>query len=121
MLKQSYQFSRQQRLIHADEFQQMFRAGRRLKAPSSFFLVKPNQLKQARLGFIVAKKNVRLATKRNYIKRYLRELFRLHQYNFSNLDIVWVAQQGLSQLDKSSLKNYLDKQWQKLLMQYATH
>jgi ribonuclease P protein component len=41
---------------------------------------KPNHLRYSRLGLIVSKKIERLAVKRNWIKRLLRETFRNNRY-----------------------------------------
>lgn len=54
-------------------------------------LVKPNQLHHPRVLIIVGKKTAALATSRNYIKRALREMFRLHQDRFAGWDIVILA------------------------------
>ncbi len=48
----------------------------------------PNQLTHARIGIVVAKKSFPTAVERNLIKRRLREIFRLHQAQMANLDVV---------------------------------
>lgn len=61
-----------------------------IKVNSPFFLIlaRSNSLYQARLGLIVAKKNLRKACDRNRVKRISREFFRLHQLQMQGLD--WV-------------------------------
>lgn len=81
------------------------------------FILRQNGLQKARLGLIVAKKNLSKAVLRNYVKRKLRELFRYHQTELKNLDIIWLAQKNMSQLSKEALSHYLETQWQKLLNQ----
>lgn len=49
---------------------------------------------QARLGIVVAKKNVRLAVARNKIKRVLRETFRQQQQLLNGLDVVVVVKKN---------------------------
>lgn len=47
-----------------------------------------NALDYARLGLVVSKKMARRAVDRNYMKRVLREKFRLNQHVLAGLDIV---------------------------------
>jgi ribonuclease P protein component len=54
---------------------------------------------QARLGIIVAKKNVRLAVDRNKIKRVIRETFRLQQEALVGLDVVVIVKKNFDTLD----------------------
>lgn len=49
---------------------------------------------QARLGIVVAKKNVKLAVERNRIKRLVRETFRLQQQHLNGLDVVVVIKKN---------------------------
>lgn len=48
---------------------------------------------QPRLGIVVAKRNVKLAVKRNKLKRMIRESFRLQQQLLMGLDVVVVVKQ----------------------------
>ena len=48
----------------------------------------PNDKSRARLGLIVAKKTAKLAVQRNYMRRVLRELFRLNQHQLPAVDVV---------------------------------
>ena len=53
-----------------------------------------NSHPQARLGIVVAKRNVRLAVARNRIKRLVRETFRHQQQRLNGLDIVVVVKKN---------------------------
>lgn len=48
----------------------------------------PNSLEYARVGLIVGKKTAKRAVQRNYMKRLLRELFRLNQPMLPGVDIL---------------------------------
>lgn len=48
----------------------------------------PNTLDYVRLGIVVGKKIARRAVSRNYIKRVIREVFRLNCLSSRSLDIV---------------------------------
>ncbi len=50
----------------------------------------PNHLAYSRLGLIVAKKVERSAVKRNWVKRLLREVFRLNQQDERTKNLDWV-------------------------------
>lgn len=50
----------------------------------------------ARLGIVVAKKNVRLAVARNRLKRIVRETFRQQQECLQGLDIVVVIKKDFA-------------------------
>ena len=47
-----------------------------------------NALGLARLGLVVGKKAAKRANKRNYMKRVIREWFRLHQHELPAKDFV---------------------------------
>ena len=49
---------------------------------------KPNLSRSGRLGVTVGKRVVARAVDRNYIKRTLREMFRLHAQDFYGMDVV---------------------------------
>ncbi len=80
-------------------------------------LARPNGLKEARLGLIVAKKNIRLAVKRNRIKRVVRDSFRLNQQSLVTLDIIFLARRGLDKLEPAEQQKVLLQSWRKLHLQ----
>jgi ribonuclease P protein component len=89
-------FQQSKRLRKTDDISSVFSF--KCQAYGEFLrvLVKPNQLDHARLAVIVGKKTVAHATSRNYIKRALREMFRLHQDRFGGWDIVILVRKGFS-------------------------
>lgn len=66
----------------------------------------PNALDHARLGMIIPKKVLARAVERNRAKRLLREWFRLHQTQWTGLDIIarLRAKGGTVALDEAVLK-----------------
>ncbi len=96
---QDYKFARTHRILKADEFSSVFlfrkvRHGIYLK-----IYFKPNELNNSRLGQVVSKKVHKRANKRNYIKRTIRELFRLNQASWNSYDIVVRPQKCFVQED----------------------
>ena len=83
-----YSLSIEKRLKNADDFSSVF-SFRRVKSGMYFRIhIKPNQLNHSRLGLIVGKKIHKRANKRNYMKRVIRELFRLNQALWLPHDII---------------------------------
>ena len=94
-------FRRSQRLLKADDFASVF--GHRLSRGNAFFqlYVQPNSLGHARLGLIVAKKVAKRANRRNYIKRTVRDWFRLQQHSLAAVDIVVRAKQPYTHAERT--------------------
>ena len=83
-----YGFPVNMRLHKADEFSSVFSFRCSVGGLFLQVLAKPNNLDYARLGIIVSRKISKRAVDRNYIKRALREYFRLNQRECGNLDVV---------------------------------
>jgi ribonuclease P protein component len=73
-----------------------------------------NNLGIARLGLAISRKNVKTATKRNQIKRIIRESFRINQQNLEGLDIVVTAHRASVEAEKRALKNSISNHWQRI-------
>jgi ribonuclease P protein component len=71
-----------------DEFSSVFRFRCARSSNGLEVLAAPNGLNYPRLGLIVPKKIIATAVGRNRIKRLVRESFRLHQTQFTGLDVV---------------------------------
>ena len=79
-------FAPERRILKTDEFSSVFRL-RPVQRTAHFVLyASPNQLPNARLGIVVAKRFAPRAVTRNTIKRVARELFR--QSLFVNVDFI---------------------------------
>jgi ribonuclease P protein component len=65
---------------------------------------------KARLGIVVAKRNVKLAVERNKLKRLIRESFRRQQEQLSGLDVVVVVKQNfnLAANEKNKLPEFFN-------------
>lgn len=84
----NYNFPNRAKLIKTDEFSSVFNFRRRYCGRFLAIHYRDNQLAWPRLGLIVGKKTARLAVQRNYMKRLLRELFRIRQHQLSPVDLV---------------------------------
>lgn len=110
----NYPFDKSQRLLDAKAYKAVFDdAQLKVSNQQVLFLARENSLLYPRLGLVIAKKNVRLATQRNRIKRIIRESFRLQQ-QLNGIDTIVLARRGLDQLDNAGLRKLFDQLWLQL-------
>jgi ribonuclease P protein component len=83
-----FRLTRQAKLVKTDDFSSVFNLRKRIANKHLVFRYRANALNRPRLGLIVSKKIAKLAVDRNYMKRVLREMFRLNQHNLPACDII---------------------------------
>jgi len=108
-------FPRSARLLRPAEFKRVF-DNTRLRGSSQHLLLlaTPNEQDQARIGFVLAKKQIKRAVDRNRIKRLIRESFRHHQNDIDSLDFVILGRSGLAELDNQQIREMIDALWFRL-------
>jgi ribonuclease P protein component len=113
-VKNSFRYLRLLRLTTKAEFTAVF--DERLKINQGWFLAlyKKNQQPYPRLGIVVSKRVIKKATSRNYLKRIIREGFRIRQLQLKGLDIVIMVRTGCNLKDQAKLHKELDTLWQRL-------
>ena len=113
--KSSCRFGKDARLLEASDFKSVFDDAQ-LKASRSQILLlgRSNTLGRARLGLVIAKKNIRQANQRNRVKRLIRESFRLTQHQLPSIDIIVLARRGLEDMSNPQLQAMLEQLWQQL-------
>lgn len=94
-------------LRKSTDFDQVFAQGARLSAPAFSLHYRPNDSPHARLGLGVSRRVSRKATRRNRIKRVLRETFRALVTTLPALDIVVVVRPAASELTNAALREAL--------------
>jgi ribonuclease P protein component len=93
-----FSLSKQERLRSSKDFRLALRYGNRLHTEHFTVILRPNALPTSRLGVTVSKK-VGNAVKRNRVKRYLREFFRLHKHKLPvSHDLVIIAKKNAAAL-----------------------
>ncbi|MCG3171280.1 MAG: Ribonuclease P protein component [Pseudomonadales bacterium] len=108
-------FPRQVRLLDSTQFKAVFDgAEARVSLRELLVLSRANGLEHPRLGIVVGKKNCRLASSRNRIKRLIRESYRHHLDVLAGLDIIVLARRGIAELDNASISGSLAKSWTRL-------
>ena len=115
MLMSDNCFTRQSRLLKPDEFKQVFdKTELRGSTPHLLILARASASGQARLGFVIPKKQIKHAVQRNRVKRLIRESFRHHQQRMDELDLVVMARTGLAELDNQQIREMIDALWFRL-------
>ena len=84
----------QERLHSSLRFREIYQRGQSIKGPRLSIFFMPNQLTLNRLGLSVAKKRFKLSNHRQYVRRRLREAYRLNKMRFQpGFDIIVQAKQ----------------------------
>lgn len=109
-----FMFPRQVRLLNAGDYQSVFNDTSSKVFAGEFLLLARKHDSHAKLGLIVSKKTDKRAVGRNRIKRVVRDSFRHHQEVLNGLDIIFLARQGIRDVDNPELHKRLDKAWKQL-------
>jgi len=107
--KTNESFPRDNRLLNAKQYSRVFDKANKIHNKAFTLLVRKNDLGHARLGLVIAKKNIKQAYRRNYIKRQLREYFRQHVETFQSYDLVLLTRRDIASLTKTDIIAYRNK------------
>ena len=102
-------FLLKQRICRAAEFQIVFKQGKRLFEACFICHVLKTDRDYARLGVITNKKNCRLATDRNRIRRQIRERFRLNQHQLAGMDVVIALKSSVEKITDQEQAQCIEK------------
>lgn len=108
MVKQSYNFLREHRLLNAKDFSRVFDKAFKLHNKAFTLLARENQSGSPKMGLVIAKKNLKFAYQRNQVKRLTREYFRLHRLELANYDLVILTRRDIAVLSKQDIIRYRD-------------
>ena len=98
-MAQSFKLSKQAKLTKADDFSSVFNFRKRITSTHLVIHYQPNLHQRPRIGLVVSKKAAKLAVSRNYIRRVLRELFRLKQHEIAHVDLILRVQKKFTKSD----------------------
>jgi ribonuclease P protein component len=111
-------YTRQQRLTKADEFSSVFSLRKCISVQYFQAFIKPTQ-QQGRLGLVVAKRIERRAVGRNYMKRMIREQFRLSAGKLQGFDVVVRVTRPFGRAETQVAQAALQKLWDKIELCHA--
>lgn len=111
----SNRFGKDKRLLCASDYRVVFNdAALRVGQKEFLLLARNNNRGHHRLGLAVAKKHVRLATRRNRIKRGAREAFRQLPESLPGLDIIFLTRPGAADTSAGVFTKDLPRQLERL-------
>lgn len=105
---QTLRLIKQAKMIKTDDFSSVFNFRKRISTQYLVIHYQPNTCQRARLGLVVGKKTAKLAVSRNYMRRVLREFFRLKQHEISHVDLIIRVQKKFSKVDFIQIKQEFD-------------
>lgn len=107
-MMQTYRLVKQAKMIKTDDFSSVFNFRKRFSLKYLAMHYQPNALQRPRLGLVVGKKTAKLAVSRNYMRRVLREFFRLNQHEISHVDLIIRVQKKFDKVDFIEIQQEFD-------------
>jgi len=93
------------RLKNTKDIERVFKNGKGFRGGSLFLKLVQNNLNTSRFAFIVSKKTVKKAARRNQIKRRLRNIIKKEMPRIKiGLDMVVIVQKGAESRDSKVIK-----------------
>ncbi|MDP1766019.1 MAG: ribonuclease P protein component [Methylotenera sp.] len=105
---QTYRLVKQAKMIKTDDFSSVFNFRKRISTQYLAIHYQPNMYQRARLGLVVGKKTAKLAVSRNYMRRVIREFFRLNQHQIGHVDLIIRVQKKFCRGDFIQIKQEFD-------------
>jgi ribonuclease P protein component len=109
-----FRFAKQAKIVKTDDFSSVFNLRKRIANKYLVMRYRINDKNTARLGLIVSKKTAKLAVQRNYMRRIMRELFRLNQHNLPAMDLVIQIQKFFGRAEFLEVKKEFEYLMQKI-------
>ena len=100
------------------DFTRVFRQGKRFGGGGLTIIALKGSAEHPRLGLAIAKKHIKLASRRNRIKRIIRESFRLNQAKLGSMDIVVLSRPDIGQRDAAQIRTALERHWLTVITQW---
>lgn len=106
-------FTKARRLLKRIDFDHVFNQAKKVTVSDFTLLYRNNEVGYSRLGLVIPKKIIAKAHDRNYIKRLIRETFRLRQ-DLPSCDIIVLVRKGIKSQNKAAMNAQLEEAWKKL-------
>jgi ribonuclease P protein component len=89
-------FHKREHILKTRDFGTVYKKGLSVKNGPLVLCCMPNGLAHSRVGFSISSRNIKLASRRNRIKRLLREAYRLNKDRISGpADLIFIAKRPL--------------------------
>ncbi len=112
-----YKFPKRCRLTTEGQFKKVFGARKKITSEITNIYFCDNNTSHSRLGVIVPKKNIKKASRRNYLKRIIRENFRLKRTGLEGKDIlIIVNSKKADTVEGKNLRTIINKQLSKIFI-----
>lgn len=101
-----YALSRPERITRSSEFKEAFKNGKIYRSKTLNLNIAPNNYGISRIGISLRRGNFNLATQRNKLRRYLKEIFRLNKYDLKKgYDIIAMPKATCLNLTFNAMKD----------------
>lgn len=101
-----HSLSRPERVTRTSEFKEALKNGEIYRGKTINVIIARNNSEVSRIGISLRRENFRLATQRNRLRRYLKEIFRLDKHIFKKgFDIIALPKTSCSNLTFNELRN----------------
>jgi len=85
-------FPKTEHILKTKEFREIYKNSRSFRRDPFVFYCRPNGLSRRRIGFSISSRNIKLATRRNKIRRMFKEIYRKSRLRLAaGIDIVIIA------------------------------
>lgn len=89
-------FRKREHILKSRDFRAVYKKGLSVKDGPLVLCAMPNGMAHSRIGFSISSRNIKLASKRNRVKRFLREAYRQNRASIKKpSDLVFVAKRAL--------------------------
>lgn len=107
-------FVKSNRIVKPEDYRQVFKSSCRSVDDTFLVIAKKNDLKRARLGLAISRKNINKAVSRNNIKRVIRESFRYHKNILKGIDVVVVVHRKQTTINIKIINESLGVHWKNI-------
>ncbi|NIG99368.1 MAG: ribonuclease P protein component [Buchnera aphidicola (Periphyllus acericola)] len=106
-----YSLNKNFRLLTSRQYKFVLKNSYKVQFNEIIILGRVNNFNYPRLGISISKQNVRNSVERNYIKRLVREFFRVHKNNLLLMDYVVIVKKKIFRYKNRIFLNKLKYLW----------